>query len=160
MSLSKMVLTTVLLYLMSVAPSLATYDLPASFYQAMSNMKTQNVLCVKNYDAGASFTESYTDFEHLDKDTQVVSRSYNTSNNGKDYTGGNASLEAHIYSNVIGKAHIAWQSKDIMPDYMGRHARYSEATEDLTGVFSLERFIKLWSNSTSGSTSPEWLPCS
>lgn len=160
MSLSKMVLTTVLLYLMSVAPSLATYDMPASFYEAMSNMKTQDALCVKNYDAGASFTESYTDFEHLDKDTQVVSRSYNTSNNGTDYTRGNASLEAHIDSNVIGKAHIAWQSKDIMPDYMGRHAKYSDATEDLTGVFSLERFIKLWSNSTSGSTSPEWLPCS
>ena len=160
MSLSKMVLTTVLLYLISVVPSLATYDMPASFYQAMSNMKTQDVLCIKNYDAGASFTESYTDFEHLDKETQVVSRSYNTSNKGKDYTGGNASLEAHIYSNVIRKAHIAWQSKDIMPDYMGRHAKYSDATEDLTGVFSLERFIKLWSNSTSGSTSPEWMPCS
>ena len=61
-------------------------------------MKNQEVLCVKNYDAGASFIESYTDFEHLDKDTRVVSRSYNTSNNGKDFISGNASLEAHIDS--------------------------------------------------------------
>jgi hypothetical protein len=70
----------------------------SAFYQAISNMKNQEVLCVKNYDAGASFIESYTDFEHLDKDTRVVSRSYNTSNNGKDFISGNASLEAHIDS--------------------------------------------------------------
>ena len=91
---------------------------------------------------------------------EVVSRSYNTSNNEKDYSRGNASLEVNINSNVIGKAHIAWQSKDMMPDYMGRHATYSRATEDLTGVFNIEKFIQLWSNSTLGSVSLNWLPCS
>ncbi len=140
--------------------SLAAAQMPASFYQAMESVKTEDTLCVKNYDAGASVTESYKDFEHLEKETEVVSRSYNTSNNGRDYTRGNASLEVNLNSNVIGKAHIAWQSKDMTSDLMGRHATYSRATEDLTGVFSIEKFIQLWSNSTLGSVSLNWLPCS
>src|SRR5512137_2606506 len=93
--------------------SYASADMPASFYQAMGNIETQDTLCVKNYDAGASVTESYKDFEHLEKETEVVSRSYNTSNSEKDYTRGNASLEVSLNSNVIGKSHIAWQSKDM-----------------------------------------------
>ena len=140
--------------------SLAAAQMPASFYQAMESVKTEDTLCVKNYDAGASVTESYKDFEHLEKETEVVSRSYNTSNNGRDYTRGNASLEVNLNSNVIGKAHIAWQSKDMMADFNGRHAVYSRATEDLTGVFNIEKFIQLWSNSTLGSVSLDWLPCS
>ncbi|MBN1234811.1 MAG: hypothetical protein JW999_02035 [Methanotrichaceae archaeon] len=139
--------------------SLAAADMPASFYQAMSNVNTEDTLCVKNYDAGASVTESYKDFEHLEKETQIVSRSYNTSNIEKDYTRGNASLEVNINSNVMGKAHIAWQSKETMPDLMGRHVTYSRATEDLMGVFNIEKFIQLWSNSTLGYVSIDWLPC-
>ena len=77
-----------------IAISFAAADMPFTFYQAMSNMKNQETLCVKNYDAGASITESYTNFEHLEKETKVVSRSYNTSNNELDTTRGNASLEA------------------------------------------------------------------
>jgi hypothetical protein len=134
-------------------------DMPASFYQAMESVKTEDTLCVKNYDAGASVTESYKDFEHLEKETEVVSRSYNTSNNEKDYTRGNASLEVNLNANVIGMANIAWQSKDMMADFKGRHAVYSRATEDLTGVFNIEKFIQLWSNSTLGSVSLNWLPC-
>jgi hypothetical protein len=135
-------------------------DMPASFYQAMGNIRTEDTICVKNYDAGASITESYRDFEHLEKETEVVSRSYNTSHNEKDYTRGNASLEVNLNSNVIGKAHIAWQSKDMIPYYMGRHATYSRVTEDLTGVFRIEKFIQLWSNSTLGTVGLNWLPCS
>ena len=145
-------------FLLLFSPAFA--DMPASFYQAMESVKTEDTLCVKNYDAGASVTESYKDFEHLDKETEIVSRSYNTSHNEKDYTRGNASLEVNLKSNVIGKAHIAWQSKEMMPDLMGRHAVYSRATEDLTGVFSIEKFIQLWSNSTLRSISLDWLPCS
>ncbi len=140
--------------------SLAAADMPASYYQAMNNMNTENTLCVKNYDAGASFTESYTDFEHLDKETEVTSRSLNTSDNENDNSAGNATLEVHINANVVGKAHVAWQSRDILPDKAGRHAAYSLAGEDLTGVFSIEKFIQLWSNSTIGSVGPNWLPCS
>ena len=140
--------------------SLAAADMPASYYLAMNNMNTENTLCVKNYDAGASVTESYTDFEHLDKETEVTSRSLNTSDNENDNSAGNATLDVHINANVVGKAHVAWQSKDILPDRAGRHAVYSLAGEDLTGVFSIEKFIQLWSNSTIGSVGPNWLPCS
>lgn len=139
--------------------SLAASDMPASFYKAMGGMKNQDILCVKNYDAGASVTEAYTDFEHLDKDTQVVSRSFNKSSSKKDYSRGNASLEVHVNSNVIGKAHIAWQSKELKPDSKGWHTTYSRASEDLAGVFNIEKFIQLWSNSTLGSSSLDWLPC-
>jgi hypothetical protein len=140
--------------------SLAVADMPASFYQALNNMDTKNTLCVKNYDAGASVTESYTDFEHLDKVTEVVSRSFNTSNTGNDNSKGNASLEVNINSNFVGKAHVAWQSREVMPDIAGRHAVYGRSTEDLTGVFSIEKFIQLWSNNTLGVVGPNWLPCS
>ncbi len=138
---------------------LAAAEVPASFYQALNNMANQDILCVKNYDAGVSITEAYTNFEHLEKETQVVSRSYNTSRNEKDYTRGNASLEAHIDSSVIGNSHIAWQSRDLMPDLIGRHAVYSSAADDLTGVFNIEKFIQLWSNSTLMDSNLEWLPC-
>ncbi len=63
------------LVFMAVTVSLTAAELPPSFYDAMGTMKNENVLCVKNYNAGASITESYTDFESLDKDTIIVSRS-------------------------------------------------------------------------------------
>jgi hypothetical protein len=43
---------------------------------------------------------------------------------------------------------------------VGRHAVYGRATEDLIGVFSIEKLILLWSNNTKGIVSPNWLPCS
>ena len=153
----------VILILLSIFLSftLAAADMPASFYQAMSNVRTEDTICVKNYDAGASVIESYRDFEHLEKETEIISRSYNTSNNNEsDYTRGNASLEVNINSNVIGKAHVAWQSKELMPDFNGRHEKYGHFTEDLTGVFDIEKFIQLWSNSTLDSVKLNWLPCS
>jgi len=152
---AKVILFSILLLL-----SLAAADMPASFYQAMANVRAEDTLCVKNYDAGASVTESYKDFEHLEKETQVVSRSYNTSISEKDFTRGNASLEVNMNSNFIGKAHIAWQSKGIMADLKGRHDAYGRVTEDLAGVFDIEKFIQLWSNSTLDSVSLDWLPCS
>ena len=151
---------TILIALIFIFSATANSAMPDSFYKAMSNMRTENTICVKNYDAGASFTESYRDFEHLERETQVESRSYNTSNNQSDLTPGNASLEVAMRATVQGKAHIAWQSRDILPDRMGRHATYSRASEDLTGVFNIEKFIQLWSNSTLGSMRTDWLPCS
>ena len=150
---------TILIALIFIFSAAANSAMPDSFYKAMSNMRTENTICVKNYDAGASFTESYRDFEHLERETQVESRSYNTSNNQSDLTLGNASLEVAMRATVQGKAHIAWQSRDILPDRMGRHATYSRASEDLTGVFNIEKFIQLWSNSTLGSIGTDWLPC-
>ena len=150
---------TILIALLLILSATAISAMPDSFYKAMSNMRAENTICVKNYDAGASFTESYRDFEHLERETEIESRSYNTSGNESDLTSGNASLEVRVRSNVQGKAHIAWQSRDILPDRMGRHATYSRASEDLTGVFSIEKFIQLWGNSTCGAISVDWLPC-
>ena len=139
--------------------SLAAAEMPASFYQAVGGMKNQDILCDKNYDAGASVTEAYKDFEHLDKDTKIVSRTYNKTDDANPHKG-NASLEVGINSQVIGKAHIAWQSLDTVPDSMGRHPVYSRSAEDLTGVFNIEKFIQLWSNSTLQGLGIDWLPCS
>jgi hypothetical protein len=129
-------------------------ELPASYYTAMNTMKNQNFFCVKNYEAGASITEYYTDFESLEKDTEVVSRSLNNT------TGRPAILEAQINSKVTGNAHLAWQSRDTVRNDKGRHPLISISTEDLTGVFAIEKFLQLWSNSTLGNISLNWLPCS
>lgn len=130
----------------------AAAEMPDAYYQAMSNMKTEDTLCVKNYNAGASVTESYTDFEYLHKDTSIVSRSRANSTD-------NAVLEASINSEVIGNAHIAWQSVNPALNAWGRHAILSRSSEDLTGVFSISKFLQLWSNSTVEGTSIDWLPC-
>ncbi len=70
-------------------------------------------------------------------------------------------LEANLNSNVIGVAHIGWMSRDPTVDNQlkGRHAEYGRSVEDLTGVFSIEKFIQLWGNSTCGAISVDWLPC-
>ncbi len=70
-------------------------------------------------------------------------------------------LEANLNSNVIGVAHIGWISRDPLADNQlkGRHAEYGRSVEDLTGVFSIEKFIQLWGNSTCGAISVDWLPC-
>lgn len=93
---------------------LATASMPASFFQAINNMKTEDILCVKNYDAGTSVTESYTDFEYLDKETQILSRSFSTSSNGNNSTQGNASLEVKINSNAIQSRLATMQLVDLM----------------------------------------------
>lgn len=79
------------------------------------------------------------------------------SSSAASVTGG---LEASINSNVIGKAHIAWQSIDPIGSSMGRHKLLGRSVEDLTGVFSIEKFIQLWSDSPPGEISVDWLPCS
>jgi hypothetical protein len=140
------------LVFMVVTVFLTAAELPASFYQAMGTMKNENILCVKNYNAGASITESYTDFESLDKNTVIVSRS-GENNSSSPF------LQASINSLVVGTAHIAWQSVDPYPGITGRHTVLSRNEENLTGSFSIERFIQLASNSTYGG-GPEWLPCS
>ena len=70
-------------------------------------------------------------------------------------------LEANLNSNVIGVAHIGRISRNPNADNQlkGRHAEYGRSVEDLTGVFSIEKFIQLWGNSTCGAISVDWLPC-
>ena len=134
--------------------------MPVSYQTGTYDQKWVEKLCVQNYRIGAVLTEMYTHAEHLQKTTEVKTRGYSTLNNGCPAccTG---VLEANLNSNVIGVAHIGWISRDPMADNQlkGRHAEYGRSVEDLTGVFSIEKFIQLWGNSTCGAISVDWLPC-
>jgi hypothetical protein len=129
---------------------------------------------VQNYRIGAVLTEMYTHAEHLQRTTEVKTRGYGSLNwqniQGDRRIGMQSDgcpacctgvLEANLNSNVIGVAHIGWISRDPSadPQLKGRHAEYGRSVEDLTGVFSIEKFIQLWGNSTCGAISVDWLPC-
>lgn len=139
----------------TVLVAAATAEMPASYGTAMNNMNTLNLLCVKNYQAGVVFTESYSDFEHLDKDTTVVSRNPRS---GDQFGINESALDASINSNVIGRARLSWESLDPVPDARGHHNLLGSYADDLTGVFSINKLIQLWSNS-SLTGGIEWLPC-
>jgi len=132
--------------------------MPVSYQTGTYDQKWVDKLCVQNYKIGAVLTEMYTHAEHLQKTTEVRTRGYNSQTVTPCCTG---VLEANLNSNVIGVAHIGWISRDPDADKQlkGRHAEYGRSVEDLTGVFSIEKFIQLWGNSTCGAISVDWLPC-
>ena len=132
--------------------------MPVSYQTGTYDQKWIDKLCVQNYKIGAVLTEMYTHAEHLQKTTEIKTRGYNNATQMSCCTG---VLEANLNSNVIGVAHIGWISRDPTADNQlkGRHAEYGRSVEDLTGVFSIEKFIQLWGNSTCGSISVDWLPC-
>jgi len=147
--------------------------MPISYQTGTYDQKWVEKLCVQNYAIGAVLTEMYTHAEHLQKTTEVRTRAYNASPITVTVIGGSLPgifiaptcctgvLEANLNSNVIGVAHIGWISRDPLADdqLKGRHAEYGRSVEDLTGVFSIEKFIQLWGNSTCGAISVDWLPC-
>jgi hypothetical protein len=145
--------------------------MPVSYQTGTYDQKWIEKLCVQNYRIGAVLTEMYTHAEHLQKTTEVKTRGYGIlADSDKDglpeYNEGcpaccTGVLEANLNSNVIGVAHIGWISRDPNADdqLKGRHAEYGRSVEDLTGVFSIEKFIQLWGNSTCGTISVDWLPC-
>jgi len=147
--------------------------MPVSYQTGTYDQKWIEKLCVQNYRIGAVLTEMYTHAEHLQKKTEVKTRLYGfqpamlLSNwqpiiiewvNPACCTG---VLEANLNAQVIGVAHIGWMSRDPEPSALvkGRHIEYGRSVEDLTGVFSIEKFIQLWGNSTCGAISVDWLPC-
>jgi hypothetical protein len=117
----------------------------------------------------------YTHAEHLQKNTEVKTRRHccneaeeseqiNGDDNNNLETGCGCctgALEANFNSNVIGVAHIGWLSKNptTSTETKGRHAEWGRSVEDLTGVFSIEKFIQLWGNDTCGDVQVDWLPC-
>jgi hypothetical protein len=147
--------------------------MPVSYQTGTYDQKWVEKLCVQNYRIGAVLTEMYTHAEHLQKTTEVKTRGYGSmqlllpeANKENGWDGScpaccTGVLEANLNSNVIGVAHIGWISRDPMADNQlkGRHAEYGRSVEDLTGVFSIEKFIQLWGNSTCGAISVDWLPC-
>ena len=134
-----------------------------------NNTGQQDIFSVKNYDTGASLTESYTDIERLERNTQVNTSAYvaeftasdadetDACRQGNSHSGG---LVASINSNVIGKAYIVWRSFDTSISREGHRQLLGRSVEDLTGVFSIEKFVQLWSGSRPGEISVDWLPCS
>ena len=130
--------------------------MPVSYQTGEYNQKWIEKLCVQNYQIGAVLTEMYTHAEHLQKNTEVKTRLYQYNCAPNCCTG---VLEANLNSNVIGVAHIGWLSRDVKINSKGRHNEWGRSVEDLTGVFSIEKFIQLWGNSTCGSISVDWLPC-
>ena len=151
--------------------------MPVSYQTGTYDQKWVEKLCVQNYRIGAVLTEMYTHAEHLQKTTEVKTRGYGNIHkeigsltqeiltqiglDGSCPACCTGVLEANLNSNVIGVAHIGWISRDPMADgqLKGRHAEYGRSVEDLTGVFSIEKFIQLWGNSTCGAISVDWLPC-
>ena len=130
--------------------------MPVSYQTGTYDQKWIEKLCVQNYAIGAVLTEMYTHAEHLQKNTEVKTRLNNGSCLPACCTG---VLEANLNSNVIGVAHIGWISRDPKVNSKGRHNEWGRSVEDLTGVFSIEKFIQLWGNSTCGAISVDWLPC-
>jgi hypothetical protein len=139
--------------------------MPVSYQTGTYDQKWVEKLCVQNYVIGAVLTEMYTHAEHLQKTTEVKTRGYGQLTDTDNWQGCppccTGVLEANLNSNVIGVAHIGWISRDPIADNQlkGRHAEYGRSVEDLTGVFSIEKFIQLWGNSTCGAISVDWLPC-
>ena len=134
--------------------------MPVSYQTGTYDQKWIEKLCVQNYYIGAVVVEMYTHAEHLQKNTEVKTRKdcdpeKETNDCGK-CTG---ALEANFNSNVIGVAHLGWLSKDPQATTKGRHDEYGRSVEDLTGVFSIEKFIQLWGNDTCGAVQVDWLPC-
>jgi len=142
-----------------MAASLVAAEMPASFFAGIGGLKNQNVLCVKNYQAGATITEVYTNFQYLDKDTRVFSRTPKLDEHGCEENG-SALLEATISTDIVGSAHLGWISADPAVNVMQRHPIYGLSREELIGVFNIEKFILLASNSTIKGNASEWLPCS
>jgi len=140
--------------------SLVQAEMPFGFAAAMNNAGAKDVLAVRNYETGAALTEEYTDFEHLERETAVTTRTgASPSSSSSSSAISSGGLQASINSNVIGKAHISWQSYDPAITVHGRHPLIGRSVEDLTGVFSIEKFVQLWSNSSPGEISVDWLPC-
>lgn len=155
--------------------------MPVNYQTGTFDRKWMDKLCVQNYKIGAVMTEMYTHAEHLQKDTEIKTRNYRDKNESFAvwFTDSNGIivrkiafqyppipcctgvLEANLNSNVIGVAHIGWLSRDpqAYDELKGRHSEYGRSIEDLVGVFSVEKFIRLWGNSTCGSISVNWLPC-
>lgn len=155
-----------LIWLMMAAVSMILAvegEMPLGFEAAMNNAGQKDILAVKNYESGAVLVEEYSNAEHLDMQTEVKTRGPGPNSTAYDGSGraiGQAGgLEASINSNVIGTAHIAWQSFDPIPSSKGRHQLIGRSVEDLTGVFTIEKFIQLWSDSRPGEISVDWLPC-
>ncbi len=149
--------------------SLTCSQTSSDYGEFLNDLKQSDILGIKNYDTGALLTEVYTDAEKLSTNTRVNTISYGAGTSVKDAStndrtcyncGSSGGLVASINSNVIGKAHISWQSADGAVAIKGHHPLIGRSVIDLSGIFSIEKFIQLWAGSQPGEISVDWLPCS
>lgn len=126
---------------------------PVSYQTGTYDQKWVDKLCVSNYDVGAVVTEQYTHAESLQKSTEIRTAGDSYLNEEND-----SMIEASFNANVIGVGHIGWLSMDPNTDSKGRHFEVGRSVEDVTGVFSIEKYIKLSDNETTTSNI-DWLPC-
>jgi hypothetical protein len=133
--------------------------MPVSYQTGTYDQKWIDKLCVQNYYIGAVVVEMYTHAEHLQKTTEVKTRRDCVDDELAGCGDCTGALEANFNSNVIGVAHLGWLSKDPKVNSKGRHDEYGRSVEDLTGVFSIEKFIQLWGNDTCDAVQVDWLPC-
>lgn len=146
-------LTALSIAFLLITMTVQAFDLVPVNYAAGQDGRLTDTLSVGDYSTGAYFTESYTETERLARSTEVRTRS-----TGADECCGGG-LEATIHSSFIGSAHIGWASVSPVAGYGGRHEEYGRSIEDLTGVFTIDKFIQLWGNSTCGEISVDWMPC-
>jgi hypothetical protein len=132
----------------------AAAELPPGFFAATSSPQSKDAISVQNYQSGAALTEAYWNIQQLNRNTEVRTRATSYSN----VPGG--ALEASFSSQFIGQAHIGWRSYDPAWGEKGRYATIGKSVEDLTGVFSIEKFIQLGAGSQPGEVNLNWLPCS
>ncbi|ABK13877.1 MAG: hypothetical protein H5T42_05705 [Methanothrix sp.] len=121
----------------------SSFPVPVNYAAGQDPRFSESLFIVSG---GSALSESYTSVERLERFTEVRT-SYSGTPSPQQ-----SMLEANIRSNVIGSAHIGWLSAD-------SRGVYGRSIEDLTGVFSIEKFIQLWNNSTAGEISVDWMPC-
>lgn len=126
---------------------------PVSYQTGTYDQKWEDRLCVSNYDAGAVVTEQYTNAESLMKNTQISTAGDSSLNEVN-----NSGIEASFNSNVIGVGHIGWLSKEKVEGGK-RYFEVGRSVEDVTGVFSIEKYIQLSKNESTTTGAIDWLPC-
>lgn len=119
------------------------------------DQKWNSEICVKSYSEGALLINNYNRADRLEEYTSIEAGSNSTG----CPSNGPSGIKAELSANVSGRLHSISESVDAAPENIGRHAVLSRSIQDVTGIFSVDRFIQLWSNSTAGSVSIDWLPC-
>jgi hypothetical protein len=145
----------------SLIPALALLLLTDIAFRRNYDRTWSASLCIKNYPAGVSINQAYSNAEHLQINTTVLSlvNPEECPANALPPAAIQARLEESFNSEVIGQGHLAYGSVDPIPGPTGRHSLLSSSIEDLTGVFLVQAFLTLFPNSTPGETRVAWLHC-
>lgn len=117
---------------------------PVSYQSGTYDQKWMEKICVINYDIGAVLTEAYNSAESLQKTTEIRTIGNIT----------NATLQANLNADVVGVAHIGWVSRTRTEK---RIVEIGRSVEDLTGTFSVNKFVDL-SNCSGAPVRVDWMP--